>query len=464
MERPHETEVGVGTGPAVTRPTAGHTDVDVFAAARTGYFDAHNPPSRERLDDCVHCGFCLPTCPTYQLWGEEMDSPRGRIYLIAAALEGDTPIDDTWVAHLDACLGCMACVTACPSGVRYDELIEATRPQIERHHRRSRSDRAFRALLFALFPHRRRLRVAAVLGWLYQHSGLRALVGRSGLRDRLPPRLRALESLLPPITPRAVVARTPAVTTPVGEVRRRVGFVTGCVQEVFFGDVNAATARVLAAEGVEVIAPPTQGCCGALEVHSGREPAALQRARALIDTFATLDVDAIIVNAAGCGSTLKDYGRLLADDPRYAAAAAEFSAKVRDVTEVLADLEPRGRYAPLDLAVAYHDACHLAHAQGVREQPRRVLARVPGLDVREIPDGELCCGSAGVYNLLQPEAAEELGRRKAAAITATGAAVVATTNPGCALQIGRALRRPVVHPVQVLDTALRGAPASSLLA
>ena len=460
MERPEA--AGVGSGPAMTRPTAGHEHVDVFAAASTGYFDAHRPPSRERLDDCVHCGFCLPTCPTYQLWGEEMDSPRGRIYLMAAALEGDTPIDDTWVGHLDACLGCMACVTACPSGVRYDELIEATRPQIERNHRRDWRDRAFRSLLFALFPYRRRLRVAALFGWLYQRSGLRTLVGRSGLRDRLPPRLRAFESLLPPISPRAAVNRTPALTTPVGEVRRRVGFVTGCVQEVFFGDVNAATARVLAAEGVEVVAPPAQGCCGALEVHSGREATALVRARALIDTFAALDVDAIVVNAAGCGSNLKDYGRLLSDDPRYAAAAEAFSAKVRDVTEVLADLEPRGRYAPLDLTVAYHDACHLAHAQQIRSEPRQVLARVPGLETRDVPDSELCCGSAGVYNLLQPEAAEELGRRKAAAIASTGAAAVVTTNPGCALQIARALQRPVVHPVQVLDAALRGASPSSL--
>ncbi|PSL02762.1 glycolate oxidase iron-sulfur subunit [Haloactinopolyspora alba] len=409
---------------------------------------------RERIDDCVHCGFCLPACPTYSLWGEEMDSPRGRIQLMKTALDGDTPIDATWVGHMDACLGCMACVSACPSGVRYDELIESTRATIEEEHRRPWRDRLFRRLLFTVFPGRRRLRVAAAAAWIHQRLGIAGLLRRTGLRDRLPPRLRALDAVTPAVRARDLVRRTPHVTAAVGERRRRVGFVSGCVQEVFFGAVNAATVRVLAAEGCDVVTPPAQGCCGALELHGGREEPALARARALVDVFAELEVDAVVVNAAGCGSALKDYGRLLADDPRYAERAGEFAAKVRDVTEMLADLEPRTEYRPVETTVAYHDACHLAHAQGVTGEPRTVLRRIPGVDLRPILDEGHCCGSAGIYNLVQPEAADQLGSSKAQALAATGADVVVTTNPGCALQIGRWLERPVLHPVQLLDAAL----------
>ncbi|WP_205856000.1 (Fe-S)-binding protein [Phytoactinopolyspora endophytica] len=409
---------------------------------------------RELIDDCVHCGFCLPACPTYDLWGEEMDSPRGRIHLMSTALDGDAPIDATWVGHLDACLGCMACVSACPSGVKYDQLIESARATIERDYRRPWRDRVFRSMIFHAFPGRRRLRVAAVFGLLYQRLGLARLIRNGRVRDRLPARLRSLESVMPPMTVKAVVRRTPSRTPAEGARRRRVAFLTGCVQEVFFGDVNDATVRVLAAEGCEVVAPVSQGCCGALELHGGRERSALERARAVVDVFARLDVDAIVVNAAGCGSAMKDYGRLLADDPRYAERAAAFASKVRDVTEVLAELEPRRRYGSLDLAVAYHDACHLTHAQRVRSAPRSVLARIPGVELRPILDDGLCCGSAGIYNLVEPEAAGELGRRKAEALRATEADVVVTTNPGCALQIGRELDIPVLHPVQLLARAL----------
>ncbi|AYY13879.1 4Fe-4S dicluster domain-containing protein [Actinobacteria bacterium YIM 96077] len=418
---------------------------------------------RELIDDCVHCGFCLPACPTYSLWGEEMDSPRGRIYLMKTALEGDTPIDSTWVGHMDACLGCMACVPACPSGVKYGELIESARATIERDYRRPWRDRLFRSLLFRMFPGRRRLRLAAALGWLYQRSGLATLVRRSGVRGRLPARLQALESLMPSTTLRAVTRRTPRLTPAEGERRQRVGFLTGCIQEVFFGDVNAATVRVLAAEGCEVVAPPAQGCCGALELHGGREAGALDRARSVVDVFAPLELDAIVVNAAGCGSALKDYGRLLADDPDYAERAAAFAGKVRDVTEVLAGLPPRQSYGQLDVTVAYHDACHLANAQRITSEPRNLLQRVPGLQLRPVLDDGICCGSAGIYNLVEPEAAGELGRRKAEALASTGAQMVVTTNPGCALQIARELDRPVVHPVQILASALgeRALEASS---
>lgn len=411
---------------------------------------------RELISDCVHCGFCLPACPTYDLWHEEMDSPRGRIHLMKTAADGEVEIDATWVSHIDACLGCMACVSACPSGVKYGDLIEITRARVEEDYDRPWRDRVFRKLIFTLFPGRRRLRFAAVAGWIYQRAGLAWVLRRTGARDRLPVRLRALESVIPATSASSVVRRTAALTPATGSRRLRVGFITGCVQEVFFGDVNAATVRVLAAHGCEVVAPRAQGCCGALELHGGVEASALRRARSLVDVFAPLDLDAIVVNAAGCGSTLKDYGRLLADDPAYADRAAAFAGKVRDVTEVLAGLEPHRPYTPVDLTVAYHDACHLAHAQGVRAEPRTVLQRVPGVSLAPVIDDGFCCGSAGVYNLLQPEAAQELGRRKATALAETGAQVIVTTNPGCALQIGRELDIPVLHPVEVLDRALNG--------
>jgi glycolate oxidase iron-sulfur subunit len=421
-------------------------------------FDALRPPSNDLLADCVHCGFCLPTCPTYALWGEEMDSPRGRIYLMELASNGEIGLDDIFVTHMDRCLGCMACVTACPSGVQYDKLIEATRPQIERNHPRSAQDRWFRRLIFALFPYPRRLRAAAVLGWLYHRLRIGALLRRSGLQARLPARWQALESLLPDVSLRDMRRRLPGRIAARGEQRGRVGLVTGCVQSVYFADVNVATARVLASEGYEVVVPREQGCCGALQEHAGEEPAALRHARRLIATMERADVDSIVINAAGCGSTLKEYGHLLRDDAAWAERATAFSAKVRDINEVLADLEPRAPRHAIAARVAYHDACHLAHAQGVRAQPRKVLAAIPQLEVVELSEPEICCGSAGVYNLLQPEAASDLGVRKAATIAAAAPDAVVTANPGCMLQINRHLARPLpmAHPVQVVDAAIRG--------
>lgn len=430
----------------------------VPAGEATGGFDAHRPPSGEVIADCVHCGFCLPACPTYLLWGEEMDSPRGRIYQMKLINEGQLRLDATTAGHFDACLGCMACVTACPSGVRYDQLIEAVRPQVERNWTRSRRDRLFRALIFWLFPHPRRLRVAALLGAVYQRLRLRVLADRVGLLRRMPARLRVLEGLLPPVRLRAALRDLPERAAPPRAPRRRVGLVTGCVQRVFFGHVNAATMRVLAAEGCEVLAPREQGCCGALSEHAGREPEAADLARKTIEVFERLDVDTVVVNVAGCGSALKQYGRLLADDPVYARRAADFSAKVRDVSELLAELGPAtAPRHPIHARVAYHDACHLAHAQGVRRQPRAVLQEIPGVELTDIPEAEVCCGSAGIYNLLQPQAAEELGRRKAENIRSTAPDAVATANPGCLLQIGRHLDGvPLLHPVELVDASIRG--------
>jgi glycolate oxidase iron-sulfur subunit len=427
-------------------------------------FDDHHPPSAELVADCVHCGFCLPTCPTYVLWGEEMDSPRGRIYLMNQGLGGE-PLSDSTVQHYDACLGCMACVTACPSGVQYDKLIEATRAQVERRHTRTRRQRALRSAIFALFPYPRRLRLLRGPLRAYQAVGLQRLIARSGLLERLAPTLATLDSLAPrmrsvPPPPR----RMPAL----GKRRATVGMLTGCVQSAFFPDVNSATIRILVAEGCDVLTPPEQGCCGALSVHNGREAEAQRFARKLIDTFEPLDIDYFVVNAAGCGSSLKEYGELLADDPDYAERAKAFAARVRDLSEVLVELGPVAERHPLPITVAYHDACHLGHAQGVRAQPRALLRGIPGLELREIADPEICCGSAGVWNVLNPEPAAQLGERKARTVLATGAELLVTANPGCLMQVSASVRKlggeiALAHTAQVLDASIRGLGPSGVV-
>ena len=422
-------------------------------------FDAHRPPERELLDDCVHCGFCLPTCPTYQLWGEEMDSPRGRIYLMDLASKGEISLDGPFTEHIDACLGCMACVTACPSGVQYDKLLESVRPQVERNVRRDRGDQLFREAIFSLFPYRRRLRAAALPGALYQK--LRTIPAVRRLAEKLPGRLAAMESLLPPVSVRAAFAQLPVFTPAVGTRRGRVALLSGCVQDVFFHRVNEATVRVLAAEGYDVLVPRDQQCCGALELHAGREETALGRARRTIARFETLDVDTVVTNVAGCGSSMKDYGHLLSDDEAWASRATAFSGRVRDVHEVLAELEPVAPRHPFRGRVAYHDACHLGHAQKVRAQPRAVLRTIPEVELVDLPEAELCCGSAGIYNMVAPEAAGELGARKAGNVRSVRPDVVVTANPGCLLQIGKHMADdgvPILHPVQLLDASIRGVP------
>jgi glycolate oxidase iron-sulfur subunit len=410
-----------------------------------------SPDKRELIADCVHCGFCLPTCPTYLLWGEEMDSPRGRIYLMKNLLDG-APLDDATVGHFDACLGCMACVTACPSGVQYDALIETTRAEVEASGASRQA--ALRRLIFATFPYPRRLRAIRPLLRAYQATGAQRIV-----RKRMRGTLTTMAGLVPPLGPRE---RVPALTPAEGTRRMRVGMLLGCVQREFFPGVNAATARVLAAEGCEVVSPAEQGCCGALSLHAGRESEAVVRAKRLITAFEAAGVDAVVVNAAGCGSSMKEYGRLLGDDPAWATRAAEFAAKCRDVSELLVELGPVATRHPLPVIAAYHDACHLSHAQGVRSQPRELLAAIPGLDLREIPEADICCGSAGIYNLVNPEPARALGERKAANVRSTGASLLVTANPGCLMQIDSALRRegqPVAlaHTIEVLDASIRGA-------
>lgn len=436
--------------------------------AKPSSFDVHHAPDKELLADCVHCGFCLPACPTYVLWGKEMDSPRGRIYMMQKAAEGNAPLDANFRQHMDNCLGCMACMTACPSGVQYDKLIEDTRAQVERNIPRSTGDSLFRKLLFATFPHPARLRVLAAPLFLYQRSGIRALLRRSGLLRFAPKRLVAMESLLP-VVPKNFAAQMPVNTAAATPHRRRVGMLTGCVQQVFFPHVNAATARVLAAEGCEVIAPVNQPCCGALMVHSGLEEQASVMARGVIELFERANVDTIVINAAGCGSTMKEYGHLLRDDPQWADRARDFSTKCRDITEVLCEMEPVAPRNPLPLRIAYHDACHLRHAQGIFRQPRELLAGIPGLEVAEIAESTLCCGSAGVYNLLQPEPAQQLGDRKVSHLLATQASAVVSANPGCLLQLMNGLRRrgekelPAFHMIELLDASIRGVSPEELL-
>jgi glycolate oxidase iron-sulfur subunit len=387
-------------------------------------------------------------------------------------LEGRATMDKQFTGHFDTCLGCMACVTACPSGVQYDQLIEATRPQIERHTTRTVGDRWFRRLIFALFPYPNRLRFVACTLWAYQKLGIQHLLRSTGLLERLPARLKAMEGIAPSVTWRSVFGSVPGRVPAQGERRRRVGLLLGCVQRTFFPNVNDATVRVLAAEGCEVVVP-AQGCCGALMMHAGLEDDAIAMAKRLVDAFEGIDVDTIVINAAGCGSTLKTYGHLLRDEPDYAERATALAAKCKDVSEVLAELSPRATRHPLSLTVAYHDACHLEHAQGVTAAPRDVLAAIPGLDVLEIPEAGLCCGSAGIYNLVEPEAARALGERKAKHVMSTGAGAVVSSNPGCLLQLQSAMNMPdgagdgtraalpMYHLVEVVDASIRNQPLAS---
>jgi len=425
------------------------------------------PAARTYADliaDCVHCGFCLPACPTYVSWGNEMDSPRGRIDLMKGVSEGAISLDESVVPHFDRCLGCMACVTACPSGVRYDLLIEETRARIEGEFKRAPSDAAFRELVFALFPRPERLRLLAPLLYAFRKSGLQRLAQAGRLTNLLPKRLRQLEELTPALEFSQLRAHLPEFTPARRARRGTVALIAGCVQRVFFPNVNASTIRVLAAEGFDVVVPRAQGCCGALSLHAGRDGESLGFARALLDRFApgprSLDrYDAIVINAAGCGSTLKQYDALFAGDAECGARAAAFTAKVRDVSEFLAGIEPLATRKPAPIRVAYHDACHLAHAQRIREEPRALLRSIPQLELVEIPQGEQCCGSAGVYNLLEPDSAAEIGRRKVDNILSVAPQLLASANPGCTLQIRSLLARrgvdlPAAHPIEILDVAI----------
>ncbi|MDJ0636241.1 MAG: (Fe-S)-binding protein [Xenococcaceae cyanobacterium MO_188.B29] len=430
----------------------------------TTNFDSNNPPKQELIDTCVHCGFCLATCPSYRIIGKEMDSPRGRIYLMDAINKGEATIDETTSQHFDSCLGCLACVSTCPSGVAYDKLIAATRPQVERNQPRTLADRLIRTLIFNLFPYPNRLRTFLPSLWLYQQSGLQKLIRQTGIIKKISPRLAAMESILPKITTSSLYDNLPEIIPAQGEKRYRVGVILGCVQRLFFDSVNEATVRVLTANGCEVVIPKTQGCCAALPAHQGQEEQAQSLARQMIDSFANTDVDAIIINAAGCGHTLKEYGHILGDDPQYKEQAQQFANKVKDVQEFLSEVGLTAKLSPLtdrELKVVYQDACHLLHGQKISLQPRQVLRQIPGIKLSEPIDAALCCGSAGVYNMLQPEVADELGQQKVTNLLNTGADLIASANPGCSLQITKHLnlqnkKIEIFHPMELLDYSIRG--------
>jgi glycolate oxidase iron-sulfur subunit len=429
-------------------------------------FAGADTPSDTVINTCVHCGLCLSACPTYRETGLEMFSPRGRIYLMKAVSEGRIGMEsDVFQEQMSACLNCRACEAVCPSGVQYGQILEASRTQIERAREDGRlpphpwTVKLLRGGAFGLMFKRLALfRLFSRTMWLYQRSGAQALVRRSGILKLL--KLEETEALLPAISDRFVVPQGqiyPAEGTP----RYHVALLTGCIMSTAFGEVHEATIRVLRKNGCEVLLPPDQGCCGALHVHGGDMDGGRELARRNIAAFEGLGLDAIIVNAAGCGSTLKEYGHLLGDDPAWSARAHAFAAKIKDVSEFLAEIELNTRdLKPLNISVTYQEPCHLAHAQRITAQPRTLLKAIPGLILKEMHESSLCCGSAGIYNITEPEMAERLGNRKLDNAEATGAAILVTANPGCHLQLAGGLRRrgskmQVRHLVEVLDQAYR---------
>ena len=421
-------------------------------------------------DPCIHCGFCLPTCASYRVLGTEMDSPRGRIHTLKAIEAGELTLDATVASHFDSCLGCFACVSACPSGVRYDQLIEATRPKLNKAELRSPWQQTFRQLLLAVLPYPRRLRALLTPLRVYAGGPLQTLARRAGLPRLLGPQLEAMEALLPPLAAAGFADRFPLVTPALGERRGRVGLVLGCVQRCFDPGVNAATVAMLQANGFEVVIPADQGCCGAVSHHQGQLEQTRSLASDLVRSFkaaaAVEGLDAVLVAASGCGHTMKAYGALLND------GQSGFPCPVLDVHEFLADRGLaagfRAALQPLPIAVVYHDACHMIHGQGIAAQPRQLLRAIPELELREATEAGVCCGSAGIYNLVQPAEAAELGQIKAKDLSDTGATVIASANIGCSLQLRRHLDAKggggspeVLHPMQLLLQSWRGAAGNA---
>ncbi len=420
-------------------------------------FSGADRPVWDDYSRCVRCGLCLNSCPTYRELGTEMDSPRGRIYQMAQVDEGRLEIGESFVLHIDRCLDCRACETACPSGVEYGKLVEAARAQIEEHYRRPLGARILRYLAFHhLIAKPASLKIAgALLGW-YQTSGLRKMALGSGLLENFP-RLMELEQLAPPMESPGFFPQIGKVFPARGKRRYRVALHAGCIANLAFARLNEATVRVLQENGCEVSVPPGQICCGALPVHAGLRDLARELARRNVDAFARAAAsepfDAIITNAAGCGSTLKEYNSLLGSD-----SASEFASKTRDVLEFLGDVGLTQQLRPLDATVTYQDSCHLAHGQKIRKQPRELLHAVPGLRFAEMPLSDLCCGSAGIYNITETAISMQLLRNKMEAVNGTGAGIVATANPGCILQLRAGVKlygkgQRVAHVIELLDEA-----------
>lgn len=416
------------------------------------------------VQQCMHCGMCLPTCPTYVETKIERNSPRGRISLMRAIADGQLEAKKAFADEMYFCLGCLACETACPAGVDYTNLFEMARAEAERSQAIASPPRSLlRWFLLEVVLYRQwRLRLVGRFLWLYQALGLQTLIRRSGLLKLLPKQLRVMEAKTPTVrrhfSPDVIAPEEAARDKP---ARYRVGLLTGCVQDLAFSDVNRDTADVLRANGCDVVTPPQQGCCGSLHAHNGKYETAKDFAKRLIDHFDLDRLDAIITNAAGCGSHLKHYDRLLQDDPKYAAKARQWSEKMRDISEWLVEIDFRApEKAPGKARVTYHDACHLCHGQKITAQPRVLLAKIPGLEIAPLPESTWCCGSAGIYNLIQPEMADKLLQRKLDQVASTGATLVATGNPGCLLQIqngliARGAKVEVTHPVTLLAQAYR---------
>ncbi|MCI0529653.1 MAG: 4Fe-4S dicluster domain-containing protein [Nitrospira sp.] len=420
-------------------------------------FDNVDPPSYDRILGCIHCGLCLPKCPTYRELGVEADSPRGRVYLIKSVADGNIPINEKFIEHMYLCLDCRACETACPSGVHFGEIMEAARGQIERNWKRPLPVRLIREIVFkGIFPYPKRLRFFAALLRFYQQSGLQSFVHRLGILKIIPGNLEEMQQMLPPLpTPGGVVEE---VTPAKGEKKYRVGFISGCVMDFLFPSINQATLKVLTENGCEVVTPKYQNCCGALNLHAGVRDVAKKMARNNIDAFERAQVDYIIINAAGCGSTLKEYGILLEQDPKYAEKAREFSRKTRDISEFLVEISFKKPNKEIRKRVAYDDPCHLMHGQKITKQPRMILNSIPGLELVEIKDADFCCGSAGIYNVTHREMSMKLLERKMSNILASGADMIATGNPGCILQIRLGVQKhqmsaEVLHPVELLAQA-----------
>lgn len=410
------------------------------------------------FQECVHCGLCTASCPTYIETSDENDSPRGRIYLMRAVTDGRVVLGPEIRRHLELCLDCRACETACPSGVKYGRLIEPFKIALHNSAKSGEGlSRLQRLILHHLFPYPNRVKLALAPARLFQKLGLIDLAERSGLTRLLPPTLRRMQAMLPKL--KTPPAKLPNILPPIGPKRATVALFTGCVAEAMYPETNSATARVLQYNGCEVHVPSSQVCCGAIHYHSGAEEPALEMARRNMEVFDVSDYDAVIINAAGCGAMLKDYVHVL--PPAERERAARFVSKVKDVSEFLVALGPIAPKHPIHEKATYHDACHLCHAQQIRSQPRALLNMIPGLELVPLEETEICCGAAGTYNLTEPEMSERLGRRKAGFIEATGAKIVATGNVGCILQIARKIRErgapvEVVHPIDLLDRAYRG--------
>ncbi len=414
---------------------------------------------RALLKQCVHCGLCLSYCPTYKLLGSELDSPRGRVYQMRALQEGRIQLaDERFRLHIDRCLNCRACETACPSGVQYGQLLEAARAVIPP---RNGTERVLReVVLNRIFTSSAALDLAGAALRFYQKSGLQAVARASGLLEKLPLNLGRLERLLPPFQGGIVRAPLPEMIPARGARRARVALITGCVQEQFFGLTNAATARVLAINGCEVVVPRGQVCCGALHTHGGERETARALARRMIALFEATGADFYVVNAAGCGSTLKEYHHLLAGDGDWVERARRFSGKVRDASELLATIELNRSFGEIRRRVTYQDACHLAHGQKITAAPRDLIRQIPGIELVEMAESDTCCGSAGVYNLTQFDLSMQLLQRKLDTIAATKADLLVAANPGCIIQLlygvrERGLRLEVLHPIDLLDRAYR---------